>query len=146
MEDKEFLERMLSMLPKEFQDIYDDTIPEAKEVRKKMSKKKSAPKLSYSCSMPMIEDIRNLGYESQAKVCKSFHQLVKKQSLEGFFITRFEETYSRINMKNLEESIEAIHYTVNDLDNAISEIDFYDPMLFFEVAKTMAKVIAKEKK
>ena len=96
--------------------------------------------------MPMIEDIRNLGYESQAKVCKSFHQLVKKQSLEGFFITRFEETYSRINMKNLEESIEAIHYTVNDLDNAMSEIDFYAPMLFFEVAEAMAKVIAKEKK
>ena len=32
MADKEFLERMLSMLPEEFQDIYDDTIPEAKEV------------------------------------------------------------------------------------------------------------------
>ena len=30
MADKEFLERMLSMLPEEFQDIYDDTIPEAK--------------------------------------------------------------------------------------------------------------------
>ena len=36
MADKEFLERMLSMLPEEFQDIYDDTIPEAKEIRKKM--------------------------------------------------------------------------------------------------------------
>lgn len=32
MSDKVFLERMLSMLPEEFQDIYDDTIPEAKEV------------------------------------------------------------------------------------------------------------------
>ena len=146
MSDEKFLEKLLGMLPEEYQDIYDDTIPEAKEVRKKMGKKKSAPKLSYSCSMPMIEDIRNLGYESQAKVCKSFHQLVKKQSLEGFFISRFEETYSRINMKNLEESIEAIHYTVNDLDNAISEIDFYNPMLFFEVAEVMAKIIAKEKK
>ena len=30
MEDKEFLERKVSMLPEEFQDIYDDTIPEAK--------------------------------------------------------------------------------------------------------------------
>lgn len=50
MSDKEFLERMLSMLPEEFQDIYDDTIPEAKEVRKKMGKKtSSAP--SYSCAM-----------------------------------------------------------------------------------------------
>ena len=32
MADKEFLERMLSMLPEEFQEIYDDTIPEAKEI------------------------------------------------------------------------------------------------------------------
>ena len=59
MSDKEFLERMLSMLPEEFQDIYDDTIPEAKEVRKKMGKKtSSAP--SYSCAMPMLDDIRSL--------------------------------------------------------------------------------------
>lgn len=33
MSDKEFLERMLSMLPKEYQDIYDDTMPKVKEVR-----------------------------------------------------------------------------------------------------------------
>lgn len=39
MADKEFLERMLSMLPEEFQDAYDDTIPEAKEMRKKMGDK-----------------------------------------------------------------------------------------------------------
>lgn len=39
MADKEVLERILSMIPKEFQDIYDDTIPEAKEIRKKMGKK-----------------------------------------------------------------------------------------------------------
>ena len=49
MADKEFLERMLSMLPEEFQDIYDDTIPEAKEIRKKMGKKVSSVK-SYSCA------------------------------------------------------------------------------------------------
>lgn len=39
MADKEFLERILSMLPEEFQDIYDDTIPEAKEMRKKMGRR-----------------------------------------------------------------------------------------------------------
>ena len=55
MADKEFLERILSMLPEEFQDIYDDTIPEAKEVRKKMGKKVSSVK-SYSCAMPMFEE------------------------------------------------------------------------------------------
>ena len=62
MADKEVLERILSMLPEEFQDIYDDTIPEAKEIRKKMGKNVSSVK-SYSFSMPMFEDIRHLNYK-----------------------------------------------------------------------------------
>ena len=43
MADKEFLERILSMLPEEFQNVYDDTIPEAKEIRKKMRDKNYNP-------------------------------------------------------------------------------------------------------
>lgn len=39
MAETEFIERMLSMLPEEFQDIYNDTIPEAKVMRKKMGDK-----------------------------------------------------------------------------------------------------------
>ena len=42
----------------------------------------------------------------------------------SFFLDRFEETYSRIDMKDLEESIEWIGYAVNDMDNTISEIDY----------------------
>lgn len=76
MADKEFLERILSMLPEKFQDIYNDTIPEAKKVRKKMSMK-AAPAQSYSCAMPMLDDIRSLGYKGQAKVCKSFHHIFR---------------------------------------------------------------------
>ena len=146
MADKEILERMLSMLPEEFQDIYDDTIPEAKEIRKKMGKKVSSVK-SYSCAMPMFEDIRKLNYKGQAKVCKTFHQYLKKNpQVVSFFLDRFEETYSRINMKDLEESVEWIGYAVNDMDNAISEIDYNDPMTFFDIEKSMSKVISKELK
>lgn len=146
MADKEFLERMLSMLPEEFQDIYDDTIPEAKEIRKKMGKKVSSVK-SYSCAMPMFEDIRKLNYKGQAQVCKTFHQYLKKNpNVVSFFLDRFEETYSRINMKDLEESIEWIGYAVNDMDNTISEIDYNDPMTFFDIEKVMGKVISKELK
>lgn len=39
MADKEVLEWILLMLPEESQDIYDDTIPKAKEMRKKMRDK-----------------------------------------------------------------------------------------------------------
>lgn len=48
----------------------------------------------------------------------------------SFFLDRFEETYSRINMKDLEESVEWIGYAVNDMDNAITEIDYNAPMTF----------------
>lgn len=90
MADKEFLERMLSMLPEEFQDIYDDTIPEAKEIRKKMGKKVSSVK-SYSCAMSMFEDICKLNYKGQAQVCKTFHQYLQKHpNVVSFFLDRFE--------------------------------------------------------
>lgn len=36
MAETEFIDRMLSMLPEKFQDIYGDTIPEAKEMCKKI--------------------------------------------------------------------------------------------------------------
>ena len=64
----------------------------------------------------------------------------------SFFLDRFEETYSRINMKDLEESIEWIGYVVNDMDNVISEIDYNDPMTFFDIEKSMDTVISKELK
>ena len=146
MSDKELSDRMLSMLPEEFQDIYYDTIPEAKEIRKKMGNKVSSVK-SYSCAMPMFENIRQLNYKGQAKVCKTFHQYLKKNpNVVSFFLDRFEETYSRINMKDLEEAIEWIGYAVNDMDNAITEIDYNAPMTFFDIEKLMGKMISKELK
>ena len=143
--DKDVLQAMLTILPEEFHDIYDD-IPGAKEMRMKMEKKVSSVP-NYPCAMPMIEDIRQLDYKSQAKVCKAFHQHLQKQPyVYTFFTDRFEETYSRINMRKLDESVEWIGYAVNDLDNAITDIDYNSPMTFFEIAKKLAKVIAKEKK
>lgn len=62
------------------------------------------------------------------------------------FLDRFEKTYSRINMKNLEESIEWIGYAANDIDNVISEIDNNDPTTFFDIEKSMGKLISKELK
>ena len=97
--------------------------------------------------MPMFEDIRQLNYKGQAQVCKTFHQFLKKNpNADSFFINRFEETYSRINMKDLEETIEWIGYAVNDQDNAITEIDYNAPIAFFDIEKVMGKVISKELK
>lgn len=118
----------------------------AVDIRKKMGKKVSSVK-SYSCAMPMFEDIRKLNYKGQAKVCKTFHQYLKKNpNVVSFLTDRFEETYSRIDMKDLEESVEWIGHAINDMDNAISEIDYNDPMTFFDIEKSMGKVISKELK
>ena len=80
MSDKEFLERMLSMLPEEFQDIYDDTIPEAKEVRKKMGKKTSSVP-SYSCAMPMLDDIRSLRLQRPSQGMQGIPSVLDKESI-----------------------------------------------------------------
>lgn len=110
-------------------------------------KSASAPAQSYSCAMPMIDEIRSLDYKGQAKVCKAFHQnLAKNPNVVSFFLDHFEETYSRIDMKDLEKSIEWIGYAVNDMGNTISEIDYNAPMNFFDIEKVMGKVISKELK
>lgn len=70
--------------------------------------------------------------------------MTKQSKVVFFFLDRFEETYSRINMKDLEDSIEWIGYAVNDMDNTISEIDYNDPMTFFDIEKVLRKVIEKE--
>ena len=70
--------------------------------------------------------------------------MTKHSKVVSFFLDRFQETYSRIDMKDLEESIEWIGYAVKDMDNIISEIDYNDPMTFFDIEKVLRKVIEKE--
>lgn len=57
MADKEFLEQMLSMLPEEFQDIYDDTIPEAKKIRKKM-RDKNYKSMHLCCYVEKTDEVK----------------------------------------------------------------------------------------
>ena len=49
-------------------------------------------------------------------------------------------------MKDMEKTVEWIGFAVNDMDNAITEIDYNDPMTFFDIEKLMGKVIGKELK
>ena len=57
MADKEVLERILSMLLKEFQDIYDDTIPEAKEIRKKI-RDKNYKSMHLCCYVEKTDEVK----------------------------------------------------------------------------------------
>lgn len=66
----------------------------------------SAPK-SYSCSRPLLEDIRTLNYKGQAKIRQAFDKwLDDNPDVEFIFSNRFTETFAEVDMDNLEETIE----------------------------------------
>lgn len=110
--------------------------------------KTAFPMISYSCSIPMMEDIRALRYDAQAEVCKAFHKMIKKgfPGVHSDKISRFEETYEDIIFSHLDDSLDQIHYAINDLDNAIYEIDMYAPMAFFDVERQLAPIIKRSPK
>jgi phage-related protein len=107
-----------------------------------------AGQFSYACSMPMLDDIRALRYDAQAEVCKAFHKMIQKgfPTDDSFLIKRFEETYKEIYFRHLDDSLDEIHYAINDLDNAIYEIDMIDPMTFFDVERKLAPIIKRSPK
>lgn len=49
-------------------------------------------------------------------------------------------------MKDMEKTVEWIGFAVNDMDNAIMETDYNDPMTFFDIEKLIGEVISKELK
>ena len=96
----------------------------------------------------MMEDIRALRYDAQAEVCKACHKMSKKgfSGVHSDKISRFEETYEDIIFSHLDDSLDQIHYAINDLDNAIYEIDMYAPMAFFDVERQLAPIIKRSPK
>ena len=97
---------------------------------------------SYSCSIPLMEDIRKLDYKKQASLCLAFRKHIAhidESWRDDRFIQRFIDTCNQINPDKLEESIAWIGYAVNDMDNAISCIDRIDPMTFFDIAGYLEK-------
>ena len=149
--DDEFLNHLKTAFPMiDFDEIYglkededdDDTDDDDDELEGEPGQ------FSYSCSIPMIEDIRALRYDAQAEVCKAFHKMIKKgfPGDDSYMITRFEETYGDIIFNHLDDSLDQIHYAINDLDNAIYEIDMYDPMTFFDVEHKLAPIIKRSPK
>lgn len=54
---------------------------------------------------------------------------------------RFHDTFGGINPRFLESSLKELHFAVNDMDNAIYEMDIYDPGLFMRIARRLGEVI-----
>lgn len=99
---------------------------------------------SYSCSYPLMEDIRKADYKMQGKLCLALRKYfldVDDSWNFDMFVGRFMETSGNIDPRNIEDTIEWITYSVNDMDNAIMVIDRHDPMAFFHLALHLEKII-----
>ena len=101
---------------------------------------------SYFCAVPLLEDIRALNHIGQAKVCEAFANWIDRNpNVDTMFIERFRETFGDIDCDKPDESVEFIHYAVNDLDSALTFIDYRSPMDFLELVGSLASVIAEAK-
>ena len=101
---------------------------------------------SYFCAVPLLEDIRALDHIGQAKVCKAFAKwLDRNPNVDSMFIERFRETFGDIDCDEPDESVEFIHYAVNDLDSSLTFIDYHSPMGFLDVVEILSPVIAEAK-
>ncbi len=147
-------EEFLAKVKEQFSDLDiddDDTNKETSgeidallaEANKTESKGKSPLSMPYSFSMPLMDDIRKLHYKGQAATCKAFHQYIAKvkRYADSCFVKRFEEDYKDIHFDSLDDSLDNVYYCINDMDNAIHEIDLYDPMTFLDIAEHLSPVI-----
>lgn len=145
--EDDFLEKLKASLPGfDFKELLGEKNEDEEDDEE--LEEDSPGNLSYSCSIPMIEDIRGLHYKAQAEICKAFHKMIKKgfPGDDSRLIERFEESYDDILFSHLEESLDPIHYAINDLDNAIYEIDMFDPMTFFDIEHKLAPIIRRSPK
>ena len=106
----------------------------------------NCPTYKYSCSVDLMEAIRQLPYEKKVEIVKAFYRLITLHLIgaETIYTERFEEDYNMIIFNGDEVDDETSHYIgycINDLDNAISEIDLFDPQMFFNIAGELDKVI-----
>lgn len=104
-------------------------------------------KKKYNFSSELMEAVRKLDYEQQYKVCESFYQMVVNGSFSGNesekcldFFSNFQEIDTRI----LDAFQLEIHWVVNDMDNALFEIEMYNPEEFHKIAKAIGPVIKVE--
>lgn len=56
---------------------------------------------------------------------------------------RFYDSFEGINPRHLEDSLMQLHFAVNDMDNALYEMDIYEPGLFIRIARKLGDVISE---
>ena len=104
-------------------------------------------KKEFLTSNQLMEAVRSLDYKQQYKVCEKFYKILKGQHEDSrVMYQRFYESFELIDPEGLEEYMVELHWSINDMDNALYETDSYTPMEFFEIAEKLAPVVEKGKK
>lgn len=100
----------------------------------------------YFSSSRLMEAVRALDYKQQYKVCEAFFNLMVEEGFgdDSERCLIFQDSFQEINPRFLDSYLKEMHYLVNDFDNAIYEIDLYDPSTFFHVVRVLEPIIEKE--
>ena len=90
-----------------------------------------------------MEAVRQLDYKGQYKVCSAFFKMMVEEGFgdDSEMCLRFHDELENIDPRNLEDYMMELHWAVNDMDNAIYEIDVYEPWLFYRIADRLGKVM-----
>lgn len=104
-------------------------------------------KQKYSTSGELMKVVRSLDYHQQYKVCEKFYQIQKGLHEDSrLMYQRFYETFELIDPEGLKEFMVELHWSINDMDNALYESDVYTPMEFFEIAEALTLIIGSTDK
>lgn len=101
----------------------------------------------YSYSGQLMEEVRKLDYKGQYKVCEEFYHILKEEEScdDSVMCGRFRESYEMVEPSLPESSFVPLHWAVNDMDNAICEIDIYEPGLFIRIVSRLGEVMNENK-
>lgn len=104
-------------------------------------------KKEFLTSGQLMEAVRKLNYKGQYKVCEAFYNMMMEEGVgdDSEMCLRFHDTFEEIDPRYLEDSLMELHFAVNDMDNAIYEIDIYEPGLFMRIARKLGEVINDNK-
>ena len=104
-------------------------------------------KKEFLTSGQLMEAVRKLDYKGQYKVCEAFYNMMMEEGVgdDSEMCLRFHDTFEEIDPRYLEDSLMELQFAVNDMDNAIYEIDIYEPGLFMRIARKLGEVINDNK-
>lgn len=99
----------------------------------------------YSTSGELMRVVRRLDYKQQYKVCEKFYSILRGLHEDSrLMYQRFYESFELIDSDDLEEFMVELHWAINDMDNALSEMDEREPGTFYELAEELADFIEGE--